>query len=126
MEKNMTTAYWMVLVAAFMPYIFTTLSKTYKKLDNEKPRIYLDAIPDNCWQKRMDWAQKNSMEIFPIFASAIIIGHLANVSQAHLDEAAQLFIASRILYGVCYYKNWSKLRTLIWFVGFASIVWIFV
>jgi uncharacterized MAPEG superfamily protein len=125
----MTFAFWMVLVAASMPYVFTILSKTYGKFgkgENQKPRVYLDALPDKCWQKRMDWAQKNSMEIFPIFAAAIIIGHLAEINQAHLDETAQLFIASRILYGICYYMDWARFRSFIWAVGIGSIVWIFV
>lgn len=122
----MTLAYWCVLVAALMPYVFTGLAKagTGKRYDNNKPREFLEGVSG--YHKRAHWAQLNSFEAFPAFAAAIIIAHQVAVPQHSIDEYAMAFIGARALYGFCYLRDWARLRSLFWLVGLACVVGLFI
>ncbi|MCJ8315422.1 MAG: MAPEG family protein, partial [Pseudomonadales bacterium] len=84
----MTIAYWCVLAAAIIPYIWAITAKASKPgFNNNKPRIFLNELKG--WGQRANWAQANSFEAFPAFAAAIIIGSVvSNVEQNTLDALA--------------------------------------
>lgn len=113
---QMTTAFWCVVIAAFMPFIFTGTAKfTGGRYNNHTPRDYLEKLDG--FRKRAHWAQLNSFEIFPIFAFAVVIAHLTGGEQSYVDQLAMIFIVSRILYGVAYLADKALIRTLLWSVG---------
>lgn len=121
----MSIAYWCVLIAALLPYVFTVMAKAGGAgYTNVTPRLYLEQIQG--WRRRAHWAQLNSFEAFPFFAAGVIIAQRSFVHQTTLDIIAMLFIISRILYGVFYITNKASLRSLIWFVGFASCISLFI
>ena len=61
------------------------------------------------------------------FAAAVIIAHLAATSpQGTIDGIAVAFVASRILFTVCYVADWASARTLVWAFGMGCIVALFV
>lgn len=123
----MTTAYWMVLIAAAMPYVFIIMAKNQiREYNNNTPRVYLESLDNHDPRKRMYWAHQNSLEIFPIFAAVIIIAHQANLDQNNIDLMAQVFVGSRIIYGICYAMDWAMLRTLVWLVGIGAMVELFI
>lgn len=125
----MTLAYWCVLIAIFLPYLGTAAAKFlgpgYGPRANQDPRAFLCTLEG--WRKRANNAQLNGFEVTPAFAAAVIIAHLAGgAEQALLDQLAMAFIASRVLYFICYLAGWGVLRSLLWFAGMGLIVALFV
>jgi uncharacterized MAPEG superfamily protein len=114
----MHIAHLMVLIAAALPYI------TVGGYDNAKPRDSLAAL--HGWRARANWAHLNGFEAFPAFAAAVILAELAHASQARVDQLACAFVAFRIAYIGCYLLDAATVRSLVWGLGFACTVWLFV
>lgn len=122
----MTTAYWCVLAAIMLPYVwFGVANATGKGLrNNHYPRDFaarIDGLPKRAWG-----AHLNSFEALPGFAAAVIIAHLAHAPQARIDMLALAFIALRVAYGLCYLADKGALRSLFWFAGLVCVVGLFV
>lgn len=120
----MTIAYWCVLAAIVLPYIFSLIAKSSGRYNNSSPREFLEK--QEGYHKRAHWVQLNSYEAFPAFAAAVIIAHLCGVSQYTIDVLAIGFVVARVLYGVAYLANQATLRSLVWGLGFASVIALFV
>lgn len=120
----MTTAYWCVLVAGLMPFLFTGIAKVSGRgFDNRDPRAWqarLSGMP-----QRAHAAHLNSFEALPLFAAAVIIAHLGGAEQARIDGLALAFIALRLGFGVCYIAGWATLRSLVWAAALACCVGLF-
>lgn len=124
----MTTAYWCVLFALMLPYVFTFAAKFtgrgFGLRTNHDPRRFLDQLQGA--RKRAHYAQLNSFEVTPAFSAAVIISHLAGAAQPSIDHLALAFVISRVLFGICYIADWATLRSLVWFFGMACIVGLFI
>ena len=124
----MTTAYWCMLVAIFLPYLFTgfaTFQGGFGPKQNHNPREFLDAL--NGARKRAHWAQQNSFEVTPAFLAAVIVASVVGtIGQGTLDMLAIAFVVSRVLFGICYIADWATLRSLVWFAGMAIIASLFI
>lgn len=121
----MTIAFWCVLIAAFMPFILAGVSKAGdRSFDNRNPRVWYETLSG--YRQRAAWAQANSFEIFPIFAAAVIISHIAGASQQTMDLYAMVFIASRVAFAGFYLADRHMARTLAWSVGVIAIIGLFV
>lgn len=125
----MTTAYWCVLIALFLPYLSTVTAKAvsggFSPRHNHDPRALLDNLSG--LGRRANNAQLNSFEVAPAFAAAVIIAHLAGgAEQGLLDQLAIAFVISRVLYWLCYLADWAPVRSLVWFVGIGLIISLFV
>ncbi len=120
----MTLAYWCVLAAALMPFLFTGIAKfSGGRYNNYSPREFLEK--QEGFRKRAHWAQLNSFEAFPMFAAAVIIAHLTGAEQDYINTLAIAFIGIRIVYGVMYLANLAALRTLVWTAGLACVIALF-
>jgi len=120
----MSLAYWCVLAAAIMPYVFTGIAKfSGGRYNNYSPREFLEK--QEGFRKRAHWAQLNSFEAFPPFAAAVIIAHLTGGEQGYIDTLAIAFIGIRVLYGVMYLANLAALRTLVWTAGLGCVIALF-
>ncbi len=120
----MTLAYWCVLAAALMPFLFTGIAKfSGGRYNNYSPREFLEK--QEGFRKRAHWAQLNSFEAFPMFAAAVIIAHLTGAEQDYINTLAIAFIGIRIVYGVMYLANLAALRTLVWSAGLACVIALF-
>ena len=120
----MTFGYWCIFIAFLLPYFFTILAKAGSHFNNYEPRPFMEKVTG--WRKRAYWAHLNSFEAFPPFAAGVIIAHQLHVSMQTLNFLAGLFICSRILYGIFYITNHASIRSLVWLVGFLSIIGLFV
>lgn len=123
----MTIAFWCVLAAILMPYLWTGVAKFtsgFRPRDNHTPRDYLDRLEGPA--RRAHWAQLNTFESIPGFMAAVIIAHLAQAPQQAVDALAVTYIALRLAYGVLYIKDKASLRSLVWAGGVACIVGLFV
>lgn len=120
----MTIALWCVFAAGFFPYVATVIAKSGRSgFDNRDPRGWL--ARQEGFHKRANSAQLNAFEAFPFFAAAVIIAHLINGPQSLVDVLALVFIAARVLYLAFYLANRATLRSLVWFVGFGTVIAIF-
>ncbi len=119
----MTLAYWMVLIAIFMPFVFAGLAKSRGRFDNARPREWLAGLSG--WRQRAHWAQLNTFEAFPPFAAAVIIAHQLGGAQAWIDALAVLFVLLRLGYGAAYIADRPTLRSLLWTGAFACVPGLF-
>lgn len=124
----MTIALWTILVAIFIPWVLTIIAKTPSarrgKYNNKAPRAFLNNLEG--FSQRANWAQQNSFEILPGYAAAVIVAHITGAEQNILDLLAITFIVSRVLFAICYLRDWATLRSLVWTVGVACIVGMFI
>ncbi len=119
----MTTALYCVLAAGLLPYAATLTAKGGARFDNRNPRSWLAA--QTGWRARAHAAQLNSFEAFPLFAAAVLVAQYLHAPQARVDTLALVFVAARIAYLVAYVADLHLLRSVVWFVGIASAVAIF-
>ena len=120
----MTIAYWCVLIAAVLPYVWTGVAKSRADYNNRAPREFLER--QRGFRQRANWTQQNSFEAFPAFAAAVIIAHLTGAPQDTIDILAMAFVALRLLYGLAYVADQHLLRSLLWLGGVICVVWLFV
>lgn len=124
----MTIAFWTLLAAIAFPWLMAVIKKsalaTSGNYNNSAPRAGLENLQGV--SQRALWAEKNSFEILPAYISAILVAHMAGAEQAYIDLAAILFILSRVLYALCYLMDWATLRSIVWTLGIACIIGLFV
>jgi uncharacterized MAPEG superfamily protein len=120
----MQTALICVLIAGLMPYLWTSVAKaTGPRYDNRRVREWqakLEGLP-----LRAHAAHLNSFEAFPFFAAAVLA---AIVTHADMQRVAMLsiaFVLARVVYGLVYLWDVAVLRSLVWFVGLACVIAIF-
>lgn len=118
----MTIAYWCVLIAALLPYVWTVVAKAgAKRYDNGDPRGWL-ARQDNPRVKRANAAQMNAFEAFPAFAASVLMAEFAQVQTTFVTMLAVAFVVLRVLHGICYLTGFAPARSLMWFGGVACVV----
>ena len=119
----MTFADWMILAAAFLPYLTVLLAKAGAGIDNHAPRRDLAALTG--WRRRADWAHRNHFEAFAPFAAAVIVAEMARMPQGRIDSLAAAFILLRIVYTAMYLADWATLRSVVWSLGFITVLALF-
>jgi|SRR5579859_6127191 len=122
----MHLAYWMILAAGVLPHLTIFLVKRAGSpdFDNHRPRAWLENLSG--WRQRGDWAHRNHLEVFPLFAAAVFVAELTQAPQERIDLLAVGFVAVRILYTGLYLADLATLRSIVWSLGFAVTVWLFV
>ena len=120
----MPFAFWCVLIAAVLPYVWTVVAKAGTAYDNHVPREVMARATG--YRQRANWAQQNAWEAFAPFAAAVIIAWLMKVPLAKLNAAAAVFIFARVAHGLCYLGNYATARSLAWLIGFAAVVYLFI
>jgi uncharacterized MAPEG superfamily protein len=121
----MTVAEWMLL-AAVLIYLLTLAPFKplgWREFDNGRPR------DPKFWSEplraRALGAHANGIETFPFFAAAVLLAEFRTAPQHLIDLLAAGFILLRLAFVAAYLNNWPWTRTLIWNVGFAVNVAIF-
>ncbi|KAF1712177.1 hypothetical protein CSC70_01190 [Pseudoxanthomonas kalamensis DSM 18571] len=117
----MSTAYWCVLIAAVLPYVWVFFAKARPGYNNRNPRAWV-AKSDNHLVQRANAAHLNAFEAFAPFAAGVLMAQLAGVPASTINLLAMAFVASRILHGLFYLGNLAPLRSLSWLTGFVCIV----
>lgn len=117
----MTIAYWCILIAAALPYIWVAVAKAGPKYDNRDPRAWM-ARQDNPRAHRAYNAQLNSYEAFAPFAAGVLMAQFAGVDPQRIGWLAIGFVVFRVLHGIFYIANVHAMRSLVWFGGFACVV----
>ena len=124
---TIATAYWCVVVAALLPYLWTTVAKASgERYDNRDPRGWV-ARQANPRVHRANAAQLNAFEAFAPFAAAVVLAQLAGVPESRIAMLAIAFVVFRLLHGVVYTLGLKhSLRSLAWFAALACVVWLLV
>ena len=120
----MTIAYWCILFMGLFPIAAAGIAKKgFEDYDNALPRQWL--AKQTGFRARANAAQANLFESLPLFFAAVIIASMANAPQNRVDLLAMGFVLTRIAYLICYLANWSTTRSVVWLVGLACVVAIF-
>jgi len=118
----MAIAYWCILAAALLPYLWVAIAKTGAPgYNNKDPRAWV-ARQDNYRVRNANDAHLNAFEAFPAFAAGVLMAQLAGVDGARIDLLALLFVGLRIAHGVFYLTALHWLRSLAWTAGFACVL----
>lgn len=121
----MTIALWCLMIATLLPILCTGIAKWgFEGFDNRRPREWL--ARQSGWRARANAAQANSWEALAIFAAGVLTAHLVAAPQARVDVLALVFIAARIAYILCYVTDKAALRSLVWLIGLAASLAMFV
>jgi uncharacterized MAPEG superfamily protein len=118
-------AYTAMLTAAlWIPYIIAQVSVNGALA----PTNYVDPTPRPLpnWGKRADRIYLNAVECFAPFAALVIIAQLAGKANAMTAFWATSFFWLRVGHAVVYLVAIPYVRTLIFVLGFVSVVGIFV
>jgi uncharacterized MAPEG superfamily protein len=77
------------------------------------------------WGARALAAHYNTIEAFPGFAAGVIVAHLLEADSATVDLLCAVFIVVRIAFIVLYIKDFPRLRSAAWGVGFLTTLSLF-
>jgi uncharacterized MAPEG superfamily protein len=120
----MTIAFWAITAASLLPILCAWLGKLGGQgFDNARPREWIER--QTGWRQRADWAQRNHYEVFPAFAAAVLVAHLAHAPQGWADALAVGFVLLRIAYIAAYVADRPSLRSALWSLGFLCVLGLF-
>ncbi|HEY5971905.1 MAG TPA: MAPEG family protein [Pseudoxanthomonas sp.] len=118
----MAFAYWCILIAALLPYLWVSIAKgSGERYNNRDPRGWQTKQTD-LRSHRAHAAHLNGFESFPAFVAGVLMAQLAGVDPGTISTLAIVFVIARVLHGVLYIANRHTLRSLVWVVGFGSAI----
>ena len=118
----MSVAYWCILVAAILPYVFTVIAKrSGERYDNRDPRGWLSR-QQNPVSIGANAAQLNAFEAFAPFAAAVLMAQLAGVDGGLVSLLALAFVGFRVLHGILYLAGRHLLRSAAWAGGYLCVL----
>jgi len=121
-ERIMAIAYWCILVAALLPYVWVFVAKqSGERYNNHEPRSWQDK-QTNPRSRRASAAQLNGFEAFPAFVAGVLMAQLAGVPPQTISMIAVAFVVARVLHGALYVANAAALRSLAWLVGMICVI----
>jgi len=125
----MTTPFWCLFATVLFPYFLAPVSGYFRTqqfgtLDNKNPRQQqTESIGAGA---RAVAAQANAWEALPVFASAVIVNHLANADAGTAAMLSMVFVAMRVLHAIFYITDVDKMRSLVFLVGLGCCVGLFI
>ncbi len=120
----MNVAHLCVLAAALLPYLTVGSAKAQTGYDNAAPRSFLGKLDG--WRARANWAHQNHFEAFAPFAASVLLAEMAHAPQGRITLLAVAFVVLRLIYTAIYIAGAATLRSLVWGLGLACVVWLFV
>lgn len=121
----MSLALWTLLIAGLLPYLTVGLAKAGARgYDNSAPRDWARSLEG--FGRRAHAAHLNHFEFFPFFASAVIVAYLRLGPNVAVDWVAAGVVLARIAYTIAYLIDRPTLRSIVWIVGIAGVICLFV
>ena len=118
----MSIAYWCILVAAALPYLWVAISRFgIRGYDNRDPRGW-SAAQTHPRTRRGHAAHLNAFEAFAPFAAGVLAAQAAGVDPGRIATLSLVFIACRILHGTFYLADLASLRSLSWMGGLGCVL----
>jgi uncharacterized MAPEG superfamily protein len=124
----MTTPFWCLLLVVVAPYLLSSAAGAFRirqfgTLDNKYPRAQEAKLEG--LGARVIAAHQNAMEAVPIFASSVLVAHLAGADPEASATASIVFVVARAAHAACYIANLDVLRSAVFLVGLGSCFWLF-
>jgi uncharacterized MAPEG superfamily protein len=120
---TLALAYWCVLIAAVLPYVWVVIAKrSGPNYNNRNPRAWLAKQDGNYKVQRAHAAHLNAFEAFAPFAAGVVMAQLAGVDHGRIALLALAFIVLRILHGVLYLADVASARSLAWLGGYLCVI----
>jgi uncharacterized MAPEG superfamily protein len=114
-----------VMLVGMLPVVCAGIAKWGGRgYDNRNPRDWL--AQQTGFRARANAAQQNSFEAFAFFAVGVVMALLAGVDDAKVVSAAWFFLGMRVAYIYAYVTDRASLRTLVWVMGYATVIYLFV
>ncbi|MEK0417676.1 MAG: hypothetical protein RI949_1682 [Pseudomonadota bacterium] len=114
-----------VMLVGMLPVVCAGIAKWGDRgYDNRNPRDWL--AQQTGFRARANAAQQNSFEAFAFFAVGVVMALLAGVDDAKVVSAAWFFLGMRVAYIYAYVTDRASLRTLVWVMGYATVIYLFV
>ncbi len=118
----MSIAYWCILIAAALPYVWVGIAKSGTTgYNNKDPRGWI-AKQDSHLVRNANAAHLNGFEAFAAFAAGVLMAQFAGVDPGRISMLAVAFIVLRILHGIFYLSGTQALRSLVWLGGFTCVI----
>lgn len=116
----MSIPFWCVFIAALLIYlaklpVAKAMNAEAGGYDNHHPRVQQARLSG--LGARAHAAHLNSIEMFPLFAAGVLMAHTTQMFGWWIDLLAILFIITRVLYLILYWRDAPTLRSLVWVVG---------
>jgi uncharacterized MAPEG superfamily protein len=123
MSLSLPAAYWCVLVAALLPYIWVGVAKWSPAYNNADPR---ELTQYQGYRRRAHSAQLNAFEALPFFIGAVALAvQLGGARGVLLDVLCVVWVLLRIGHGAAYLADRANLRSAIWVAALAVNIAIF-
>ncbi|RKG33534.1 MAPEG family protein [Acinetobacter tianfuensis] len=109
---------YLILGACLLPYVFTIIAKKaggFRAQDNQNPRAFLARTEGLA--ARAHAVQQNSFESLPLFIAAVLMAEYMVVPQRLVMTFGIAYLVCRVIYGICYLKNWAALRSVVWLLS---------
>ncbi len=117
----MQIAYWCILIAAALPYLWVSIAKGgAADYNNKDPRGWV-AKQDSYRVRNANGAHLNAFEAFAPFAASVLMAQFAGVDAGRVSMLAIAFVAFRLLHGIFYLSAIHMMRSLAWLGGFACV-----
>lgn len=114
---SIAVAYWCVLIAAALPYIWVGVAKAGARgYDNRDPRAWM-AQQTEPRRLRANAAQLNAFEALPAFAAGVALASIAGVDDHRIALLAIAFVVARVMHGLFYLMDRATLRSIAWLAG---------
>lgn len=124
---QVSVAIYCMMIASLLPFSFTLIAKLnagFQSKDNQNPRQLLAKAEGVA--ARANAAQLNSFETLPIFLAAVLTAQYMIVPQAMINNLAVAYVLLRVIYGIAYIANLASFRSVIWLLGLACPILLFV
>lgn len=119
---TLSTAYWCVLVAALLPYVWVAIAKTSgQRYSNRDPRGWVQRQVEPRVHRAYS-AHLNGFEAFAPFAAGVVLAQLAQVPAERIAALALAFVTCRTAHGLLYIGNQPQLRSAVWAAGFGCML----
>jgi uncharacterized MAPEG superfamily protein len=120
---TLALAYWCVLIAAVLPYVWVVIAKrSAPNYNNRNPRAWLAKQEGNYKVQRAHAAHLNAFEAFAPFAAGVVMAQLAGVDHGRIALLALAFVVLRVLHGVLYLADVASARSLVWLGGYLCVI----
>lgn len=120
----MHTAIVCLIVAALLPYVTVAIAKSEPGYDNRAPRDWSQRLEGT--RRRAYAAHLNHLEVFPVFATAVIVALIRDVAEPLLATLSVAYVVLRVAYVAAYAADYGALRSLVWLMAFACPLWLLV
>lgn len=123
---TISVAYWCILIAVILPYVWTTIAKSGGKGYNNKDPRGWTARQENPRTRYANGAQLNSFESNPVFIGSVLMAQFAHLPEQTIALCSIIYVIARVLHGVFYISAQHALRSLVWFVGIGAVFYLIV